>query len=138
MNSQRIWVYFKIELLQALTTPIIYISHMGCFTSYRPVCIRTCPKLNTKLVMTLRITLIIVVFSFPMWSPTCLGWICMVTIQKNIFNLSKCCLFVKFRANSKRIKTCLGHLEVNFQLCTQTIHIMKELRQFQMPHISKL
>jgi len=25
--SQRIWVYFKIELLQALTTPTIYISH---------------------------------------------------------------------------------------------------------------
>jgi len=37
MNSQRIWVYFKIELLQLLT---IYISHMGCFSSYHPICIR--------------------------------------------------------------------------------------------------
>jgi len=54
----------------------------------------------------------IVVFFFPMWSLTCLVWICTVTIQKNIFNLSKCWLFVQFRANFKRLKTTLRHLGV--------------------------
>jgi hypothetical protein len=33
------FIYFKIELLQVLT---IYISHMVCFTSYHPICIRAC------------------------------------------------------------------------------------------------
>jgi len=56
----------------------------------------------------------IVVFSFPMWFLTCLVWICTITIQKNWFNLSKCCLFVQFRANSKRLKTGLGHFRVNY------------------------
>jgi len=34
---------------------------------------------------------------------TCLVWICVVTIIKKSIQLSKCWLFVQFRANSKRL-----------------------------------
>jgi len=88
----------------------------------------TCEKKNEKLQITFTVltpswsNIIIfqsvsniVVFTFSMWSLTCLVWNFLVTIQFFLYKTYQnvACLFVQFRAsNSKKLKTSLGQFEV--------------------------